>query len=126
MFGARSPSRFVSARGSSCMQSIWFWLFVAGYVLTLCLIPFVLLQRRKPPVSMLAWIMAIVALPGPGGLLFLAFGINRVGRRTSLKQASKRAIDPLLPTWTQYQVLPGESPLKGISQLDHLADRVSN
>lgn len=117
---------FVGARGFHGMQSIWFWLLIAGYLLTLCLIPFVLLQRRKPPVSMLAWIMAIIALPGAGGLLFLAFGINRVGRRTSLKQASKRTIDPLLPTLTQYRVLPGESPRQGMSQLDRLADRVSN
>lgn len=108
------------------MQSLWSWLIVAGYVFTLGLVPVVLLQRRKPPVSMMAWIMAIVSLPWLGGVLFLLFGINRVGRRTSLKQASKRTIDPLLPTLTQYRVLPGEVTSARFSQLERLAAHVSD
>jgi cardiolipin synthase len=108
------------------MQSLWVSLFIEGYLLTLLLVPFVLLQRRKQPVSILAWIMAIVSLPYVGSLLFLAFGINRVARRASLKQASKRTIDSLLPTLTQYQVIPGEQRLDRMPQLVRLAHRVSN
>jgi hypothetical protein len=51
-------------------------LVVGGYLLTLLLVPWALFQTRKQPVSMLAWITAIVTLPYAGGILFLLFGTS--------------------------------------------------
>jgi cardiolipin synthase A/B len=45
--------------------------------IALALIPFVLLQRKDPG-STIAWILALVFLPGAGATLFLLFGRDRV------------------------------------------------
>jgi len=109
------------------MDSLWIFLIVQGYLLlTIFLIPYVLLQTRKQPVSKLTWIMGIVALPYAGGLLFLLFGINRVERRAALRQAARRRIDQMLPALSQYEVLPGESFDRQTKGLVRLADRVAS
>lgn len=107
------------------MRNLWFYLFGEGYLITLLLVPFVLLQKRRQPVGTLAWIMAIVMLPYLGGVLFLLFGVNRVARRAALKQAARRQIDRLLPALTQYQALPGETFDRHTSRLTRLAERVA-
>lgn len=107
------------------MRNLWFYLFGEGYLITLLLVPFVLLQKRRQPVGTLAWIMAIVMLPYLGGVLFLLFGVNRVARRAALKQAARRQIERLLPALTQYQALPGETFDRHTSRLTRLAERVA-
>lgn len=91
------------------MNHVWFYVTLTGYLLTLLLVPFVLLQRTKEPVARLAWIMAIINLPFVGGLFFLIFGINRVQRRVVDKQAANVAISRSLPGLWQYQMIPGEA-----------------
>jgi cardiolipin synthase len=83
-------------------------LTVAGYLLTLLLLRWVLLTKKEQPSSTVAWVMTIVLVPYVGGLLFLVFGINRVDRRARLKVAADRAIERQLPSVTPYQVLPDE------------------
>jgi cardiolipin synthase len=100
-------------------------LLAGSYLLTLLLVPFVLLQPRKQPVATLAWIIAIVTLPYVGSLLFIVFGINRVARRTELRQASRRKIDRLLPGLAEYQVLPGETFAPQAKQLIRLSERLT-
>lgn len=100
-------------------------LLIAGYVATLFLIPYVLLQKRKPPVSKLAWIMGIVALPFFGTFLFVVFGINRVERRAAIRQAARRQLEQLLPIMGQYEALPGETFDSELQGLIRLADRIS-
>ena len=81
--------RVVSAPDAAVMNSLWITLIVEGYLLTLLLVPFVILQRRRQSVATVAWIMAIVVLPYAGSILFLLFGINRVERRAALKQIGR-------------------------------------
>lgn len=88
------------------MDHFWGYTTLVGYLLTLLLIPWVLLQR-KHPVSTLAWIMAIINLPFLGGVLFFLFGINRVDRRGALKQAANAILERHLPSLSRYELLPG-------------------
>jgi cardiolipin synthase len=88
------------------MDHFWLVVTLTGYLLTLLLVPFVLLQRKPNPVSTLAWIMAIINLPFVGGVMFLLFGINRVNRRAMSKQAAREFLGPKLPPLAQYEMLP--------------------
>lgn len=106
------------------LKLLWVFLFVDGYLLTLLLIPYVLLQKKQS-VSKLAWSMVIVALPYIGGLLFLLFGINRVARRAELKQASRELIGRNLPGLAQYQILPDESFGHQVHRMMRTADSIS-
>src|SRR5262249_23270852 len=100
-------------------------LVLGGYLLTLLLVPWALFQKRKQPVSMLAWITAIVTLPYAGGILFLLFGINRVERRAALKLASRGQNGPVVPPLARVQLLPGEVLEPQVQRLLRLAERVS-
>ena len=71
---------------------------VVLYLVTLLLIRWVLLTRKRQPLSTVAWILAIVMLPYVGGLLFLFFGINRVERRTRTRRAATRDLAEHLPS----------------------------
>src|SRR5580765_6017430 len=84
-------------------------LVVGGYLLTLLLVPYAFFQQRKQPGSILAWIVAIVALPYLGGLLFLLVGINRVERRAALRVASRQQMGRVVPGLARFQLLPGEA-----------------
>ncbi|HVJ69355.1 MAG TPA: cardiolipin synthase [Caulifigura sp.] len=68
-----------------------------GYGLTLVLIRWVILTRRRQPASTVAWILAIVLLPYFGGLLFLFFGINRVERRKRRRRAARKTMTGKMP-----------------------------
>ncbi|MFM8287037.1 MAG: cardiolipin synthase [Planctomycetaceae bacterium] len=96
------------------MDSLWTWLFVEGYLVTLLLLPIVLLQPRRNSSATLAWMMAIVMLPYLGAVLFLVFGVNRVERRVALRQASRARLGQLVPPPSLRVVLPSEveSPLE--------------
>ncbi len=100
-------------------------LVVGGYLLTLLLVPYAFFQKRKQPVSTLAWITAIVTLPYVGGFLFLLFGINRVERRAALKLASRQQIGRVVPGLARFQLLPGEALHPQVQRLLRLAERVS-
>lgn len=58
--------------------SLGLWLLgLLVETLAIALIPFVLLQKKDPG-STIAWILALVFLPGAGATLFLLFGRDRV------------------------------------------------
>src|SRR5258707_3643384 len=99
-------------------------LVIGGYLLTLLLVPYAFFQKRKQPVSTLAWITAIVTLPYLGGLLFLVFGINRVERRAAIKLASRERIGRVGPRLTPVQLLPGGALEPHVQRLLRLADSV--
>ncbi|MDQ3333138.1 MAG: phospholipase D-like domain-containing protein, partial [Planctomycetota bacterium] len=100
-----------------------FAISVAGYLLTLVLLRWVLLMKKEQPSSTVAWAMTIILVPYVGGLLFLMFGINRVDRRARLKLAADRAIERQLPGLTPYQVLAEEIPQPLPRTLARLAAR---
>jgi cardiolipin synthase A/B len=106
------------------MHEFWVWFIVEGYLLTLLLLPWVVLQTNKPPVSVLAWMMAIIMLPYFGSLLFIVFGINRVERSASRKRAARQHIRLQLPIVAQFQVTPEEELNPTNQRLARLADRV--
>lgn len=108
------------------MNTLWAALIIEGYLLTFLLVPVVLLQKRRPPVTTLAWIMAIIMLPYVGSLLFLLFGINRVQRRAALKLASNRELDALLPSLATRQLLAYETTTPLEQRLMRLVSRISN
>ncbi|MGD9856981.1 MAG: cardiolipin synthase [Planctomycetaceae bacterium] len=77
---------------------------VLGYLVTLLLIRWVVLTRRRHPAAAIAWILAIVVLPYVGGLLYVIFGINRVERRAAKIAAASRQIHEHLPGLDQYRL----------------------
>lgn len=80
------------------------WTAALAYALTLFLIRWVLLLKKREPTSSVAWILLIIALPVLGGLLFLVFGINRVERRAvGLKRETRRVLGPNLPGLAQFE-----------------------
>lgn len=65
--------------------------FVAHDVIVVCLIPVVLL-RRKEPAATTAWIFAILLMPFIGAVAFLAFGNDRMARRSAVRESRKRQL----------------------------------
>ncbi len=108
------------------MDPFWTGLFAGvGYLMQLGLIPMLMLNRRKHPSSMTAWLMAMLSLPILGGVLFLIFGINRVERKTQRKAHASRAIGRGLPELSQYQYIPDAMLSKQQLELMRLANRVA-
>ena len=79
---------------------------IVGYLVTLLLIRWVLLTKRRNTASTVAWILAIILLPYLGGVLYLFFGVNRVDRRTQQRAAVERDIGRQLPELDQYEIDP--------------------
>lgn len=100
-------------------------LTVIGWLMQLLLIPSLMLDRRKHPSSMTAWLMAMISLPIVGGVLFLLFGINRVERKARRKARASRVISRGLPELSQYQYLPDEGLSHQQRELLRTANRVS-
>jgi cardiolipin synthase len=99
---------------------------VVGYGVSLILIRWVILTRRRQPASTVAWILAIILLPYVGGVLFLFFGINRVSRRKSQWQALQKSIVSRIPHDRAYCESVEESPRLDDTQrrIARLATRV--
>ena len=97
------------------MPMDWYSLlpYVIGYVLTFVLIPVALLQR-KPAVSTLAWMLAIVFMPYVGAVLFLVFGARRIPRKVRKKRRSDRGLAPGLGGL--------DDALEPFNVMQHLAD----
>jgi cardiolipin synthase len=85
------------------MGAFWSGVTVLGYLVTLVLIRWVLLSKRRSPSSAIAWMFAIVLLPYLGGLLFVLFGINRVERKAARRLRASRDIGSSLPPLSEYQ-----------------------
>ena len=86
------------------------WTAALTYVLSLYLLRWVLLLKKREPTSSVAWILLIVVLPVLGGLLFLVFGINRVERKAvGMKRQTRRVLGPILPELSQFESPPANS-----------------
>lgn len=70
---------------------------IVSYTLTLTLVPMLLLANKRWPASTVAWLMAIVTVPILGGLLYLAFGIDRMESKVRRRRASTQAMSRSLP-----------------------------
>ena len=106
----------------------WHWTALAtaiGFLMQLCLLPMLLLNKKKHPESTVAWLMLLVTVPIVGGLLFIVFGINRVERKAARRAVASRAIPRNLPELTQYQLIPSDSFTVHQQRLMRLATRVA-
>ena len=70
---------------------------------------FVVLERRRP-VSTMAWLLALIFLPGIGLVLYVVFGRLRVRKRRRMR--ARRGVQPTAATHT---LAPLETP---IAELD--------
>ena len=66
------------------MGSFWHSAFFVGEILGFLFIP-VVLARKRPPVSAIAWSLTVVFIPYFGIFFFLVFGASRVRRRLRRK-----------------------------------------
>ena len=100
-------------------------LLIAGYLVTLWLIRWVLLMRKQQPHATVAWILVIVLLPYLGGIMFLFFGVNRVARRKARKLQATRDIAGQLTNLAEYH-LSENYPLSDLqTRLMRLAERAA-
>jgi len=108
-------------------EEFWKWgePLLFGYLLTWLLIPGLLMNRRKPAASVVAWSLTIVLMPLVGSFLFLLLGLNRVERRRASKLDSTRRLGQRIPEWSQYEVLPGEEMSELSRSMAQLAHRLS-
>jgi cardiolipin synthase len=109
----------------STWQLLLTLLTVAGYVLTLCLMPVVWLQKKRSPTSTVAWIMAILTMPCLGGVLFLVFGIDHVQRRMRGRQDATARLSQALPELTTYQLMAKDRLTPVQRSLLNLTERVA-
>lgn len=100
-------------------------LSVIGYLLTLILVPVALLTKKSQPVSTVAWIMAIVVMPYVGALLFVIFGINRVGKRLRGRKAATELVSRTLPQLARHHHLHQDNLNDTQTELRRLAERIS-
>jgi len=68
----------------------YLYFFGTAYLLTWLLIPYLLLQKKRPAAT-LAWLFAIILFPFIGPFIFLVFGPDRL-RRKRLKKLKKLEI----------------------------------
>ena len=101
-------------------------LTLCGYLITLALIPNILLQKKRHPVSTVSWILSILLLPGLGGILYLFFGINRVQRRSLSKIKANQSLAPKLPQVIQNQLLTRDNYLPLNRNLMRLAQNITH
>ncbi len=67
------------------------WLVVILEAIALASVPSVLLRRRGRPVSALAWLLGLLALPGLGSLAWWAIGRTTLERKRRKRVRKKRA-----------------------------------
>jgi cardiolipin synthase len=74
---------------------LWPYLGIFAEALGFALIPAVLARRKEPP-STLAWILALLFLPGFGAALFLVHGRDRMRWPAKRKRAADRVVEARL------------------------------
>ncbi|GAB4156742.1 MAG: cardiolipin synthase [Planctomycetaceae bacterium] len=109
----------------SSWGNVGFWLTFSGYLISLLLIRWVLLIKKRNPTSTVAWIIVIILVPLLGGLLFLIFGINRVSRRRAEREKSHEPWGHDLARLWRYQLMPGEHLDSTQRRLARLTQRVA-
>jgi cardiolipin synthase len=108
------------------------WLVVLGVNFGLALVAVAtVLRRRTEPTAMVAWIFAIVTLPGLGVLAYWLVGSNRLPRKMGRRRRRVAHLVGQLKHWVEHQSQPAAdagpadlpADLAGIAQLGRrLAD----
>ncbi len=88
----------------------WHLLWIGGYLLSACVIPFILLSNKRPAAT-LAWIWAMILFPYGGPLFYLCFGSERMNRRRFRNRVKDRLRSPThLEPRTRLERLRAETP----------------
>ncbi len=108
--------------------SLWATVLIVQEVAVIIAIV-VILRRAREPRAMLAWILALLLLPGLGLLLFLAFGEPRRGwHRRKRQRRRERLADSLAGQAEAFRSVQPEGPSEGLgvgpSKLAGLAGRL--
>lgn len=93
------------------MSNVLAWLPLAHFLLA-AWIAYLVLRRRQDPATMLAWILAAIALPVAGPLLYVLIGSNRLARKASRR---RRKLTKRFQHWAREHAAS-----------DHAAARVSD
>jgi cardiolipin synthase len=80
------------------LQIWWFWIDWGSTVLAALSIPSVLIQRRGRPTAALSWILALIAVPILGIIMWWLFGRRHLERRRRRKRSAHAAIAERLAT----------------------------
>ena len=97
------------------LDSIWALALLLIDLLAVGLSAWHILLHKRTPSSALLWLNIVVLLPLVGTLLYVAFGVDRHGRRATIKELHNLSVRQQLTPMTR-QVLPG--PLQGDSPDD--------
>lgn len=73
------------------------WILLAAELLGLATIPSVLVQRRGRPLAALSWILALLAIPLVGVVLWWLLGRTHLKRRARKRRKSRRKMDQESP-----------------------------
>ncbi len=73
---------------------MWFWILLTIWLASVACIPHMLLLNKRPTAT-LAWLWAMLLIPGFGAALYLAIGSERVKRRRRTRRQGFRAKDRL-------------------------------
>ena len=73
-----------------------------GWGLYLLLLAGWIVLQKLSPVATLGWLLALGALPYVGLLIYYLFGPQRIERRRSQRQASRRAVEQHRDYWRQH------------------------
>ena len=87
-------------------MTFWAVASAANYVLVLVTIGF-LLQRRREPAAMLAWILALLLLPGLGLVLYWLLDSARLRRKSSRRRRRVAHLLARFQDWAERQGLGG-------------------
>ena len=79
----------------------WGWILTALELLALASIPSILLQRRGRPLSALSWVMAMIALPLIGLLLWWLVGRNHLRRKKRKRRKARETLAPRIESISQ-------------------------
>ncbi len=88
-------------------MTVWAVVSAANYVLVLITLGFVLLQRRREPAAMLAWILALLLLPGLGLVLYWLLDSARLRRKSSRRRRRVAHLLARFQDWAERQGLGG-------------------
>ncbi len=77
-----------------------------------------ILVQRRPPVATLAWLLALLLLPGVGALVYVAFGPRKVRRRTLRYLAASNQIAQ--STVAHLHATRSDVPFEGDDAASHL------
>ena len=88
------------------MASLWAYALAVDYVLVPLVIASVL-RRRKEPMAMLAWILAIVFIPYAGMIFYWLMGYNRVVRRAHRRRRRIAHLIARIEDWARQHASAG-------------------